>query len=382
MSRILFIRSNSVNPDPRVEKSAYALGKNGFEVEILSWDRSSKMEKNENKGFYTIKRIRLKAPYGELELIIKLFFWFFYEIFYLIRADFDILHACDFDTLLPALIISKIRKKTLVYDSFDFYADSLPESTPYFFRKIIAEMEIFLSNFADLIIIADESRKYQFKNKYNKKTIVINNSPIDEYDLHSQNHISKQSTSFTIFYAGIINRSRGLNQIVKAVGDIKGLRLLIAGYDADKDGLINKISNANNVKFLGKLSYDEVIKYTFEADLLFALYDPIIPNHKYSSPNKLFEAMMCGKPIIVSNNTKMANIVKKSNCGIAIQYNNIDHLRKSIVTLKNNPNLCKKLGKNGRQVYEDKFSWEIMERRLIESYQSLDNQIDKNEKKS
>ncbi|MDI6645228.1 MAG: glycosyltransferase family 4 protein [Methanobacteriaceae archaeon] len=369
MSRVLFIRSNSVNPDPRVEKSAYALGKNGFEVEVLAWDRSCKDLKFENKGQYKINRARIKASYGKPSLIIKLFLWWFYEFTYLIRTDFNIIHACDFDTLFPAVLVSKIKNKTLVYDSFDFYSDSLPKITPTIVRNIIANIEIYFSKFADLIIIADESRKKQFKNKYLEKIIVVNNSPVDYKT--NQINMDNKNKEFKLFFAGIINESRGFYQIIKSIKGIHNIMLIVAGYDADNEDLTNKLEKMDEVSFLGKISYNEVIENTLKSDMLFALYDPIIPNHKYSSPNKLFEAMMCGKPIIVSDETIMADIVKKEDCGIVVSYSDIKSIRESIIKLKEDQELREKLGKNGRNAYETKYNWNIMEKRLLKAYHSL-----------
>ena len=106
------IRSNPVSSYPRLEKAAKTLGKSGYDVEILAWDRTCKYPKVETKKYYKIYRIRIKAPYGKPLLIFKLPIWFVCEFVYLLRNDFDIVHACDLDTLIPAVIVSKIKNKS------------------------------------------------------------------------------------------------------------------------------------------------------------------------------------------------------------------------------------------------------------------------------
>ena len=81
--------------------------------------------------------------------------------------------------------------------------------------------------------------------------------------------------------------------------------------------------------------------------MTFALYDPKVPNHKYASPNKLFEAMMCEKPILTNYGTIMAQIVEKENCGVLADYESIKDIRNAIIKLKNDPGLRKSLGENG-----------------------------------
>ena len=75
---------------------------------------------------------------------------------------------------------------------------------------------------------------------------------------------------------------------------------------------------------------------------------------------------MCAKPIIVNDNSSMADIVREENCGLVVPYGDVDAIRSAILMLKNDPALCKRLGENGRKAYETKYSWKIMEERLLE----------------
>ena len=84
--------------------------------------------------------------------------------------------------------------------------------------------------------------------------------------------------------------------------------------------------------------------------------------------NKLFEAMMCGKPVI---RNVAQEIIKEVNCGIVVDYDNGEQIREAIVTLRDNPELCKRLGDNGRKAFLEKYNWSIMEQRLYRVYDSL-----------
>lgn len=366
--KVLLIRSNPVSPDPRVEKVAKTLGENGYNVKVLAWDRTCKYARVETNEYYKIYRLRLKAPYGKPLLVFKLLIWFVYEFIFLLKNDFDIVHACDLDTLIPAVFVSKIKNRKLIYDSFDFYADCIP-GVSRILRKIISSVEILLAKCVNCVILADKSRIEQYKGKLTK-TIIINNVPMNDYG----NKVvadDNERNIFQIFYAGILDRNRGFEQILKATNNLDDIRIKIAGFGADEEYLVDIFNRANNITYLGKIRYDEVIERTIKSDLLFALYDPKIPNHIYASPNKVFEAMMCSKPILVSDGTVMANIVRTEDCGLVVPYDDVEAIRKAIITLKEDQNLRDYLGQNGRNAYESEYSWSIMEERLLNVYRKV-----------
>ena len=81
--------------------------------------------------------------------------------------------------------------------------------------------------------------------------------------------------------------------------------------------------------------------------------------------------MMCTKPIIVSDGTPMSQIVRTENCGIVVPYGDVSAIREAVMKLKNDPELRHWLGQNGRRAYDERYSWKIMEQRLVKSYSAL-----------
>ena len=191
------------------------------------------------------------------------------------------------------------------------------------------------------------------------------NTPIDMIKIERK---TTKNKVFSIFYGGLLAEERGFYQIINAIKDFNDVKLIIAGFGKDEEKLQKLFQKAENVRFIGKIPYKDVIKYTKKADLLFALYDPSIPNNKFASPNKIFEAMMCKKPIIVSDCSTMSRIIKEENCGIVVSYNDIESIRNAILKLKNDLQLCKLLGNNGRKAYENKYNWDVMQKRLLQIY--------------
>ena len=74
---------------------------------------------------YVVEKMKLSVQFGDVKVALYLPIWWLFVISQLVIKKWDIVHAADFDTFAPALIIAKIRRKPIVYDIFDFYADMI-----------------------------------------------------------------------------------------------------------------------------------------------------------------------------------------------------------------------------------------------------------------
>jgi glycosyltransferase involved in cell wall biosynthesis len=376
--KVTLVRARAI--DPTVNKVAKTLSEHGYDVKLLVWDRQNTL-KGENGEGYKICKFAFKAPYDRLTVVFYLPIWWIYELFFLLKDDCDVIHACDLDTLIPAILGKFIKRVPLCYTIYDFYANNLPDGrfqlARNLIRSLMARVEKLGIGFAEILFLVDESRYEEVRGARINKVVYIYNSPPDYFDVNQAKKLSNAAVEMTVFYAGIINRSRGLQFMARAVQDLDGVRLILAGTVHDEAFLESSVLTSKKIQYLGWLpSYEDVIKETLEADVLFRLSDPKIPKTKYESPNKLFEAMMCGKPIIVSDGSSMAEIVRKENCGLVVPYGDAGAIKEAMVKLKNNPELRQTLGQNGRRAYESRYSWPIMEQRLLDSYQQLSKKLE------
>lgn len=374
MVRIVILRSKCpAGIEPRVDKEASSLARAGYDVRVLLWDREGKHPKRERLHGYDIIRFRRRAPYGKPMLLFHMLGWWCHVLKFLRQEKCDIIHACDLDTGLPALFAARLRRCRLVYDIFDFYAYMIAVSLHPSLRSMIAGFERRVAAGSDLLVIADDARLEQLGNagRQVRKRITIMNVPEEKVPLSQ-----KSAEKFTLFYGGIINRERGLHELVKAVEALESCELVVAGYGPDEKELIPIFKKSRNVRYLGNLPYAEVLGWTAKANVVPALYDPAVPNNRYASPNKLFEAMMFSKPVIVNRETTMAGIVKKENCGMVVKYGDVRELRDAILKLKSGVKLSIELGMNGRMAYEREYNWKEMENRLLLAYEELTESIE------
>lgn len=368
MKKILFVRANSTSP--RVIKEALSLGKQNYDVSLFLWNRVEKSSKTYRKDNISITEYGLKAPYGN-KVIFYWIFWWVGVLKFLLRTNFDVVHVCGLDSYLPIIFLKPINNYKIVYDIFDFLGDSLPTGTPNAFRELVGCFERLLSQFADAVIIVDECRRKQVSNIADSRIEVIMNCVEDIYPKDLEKDPNEQ---FTIFYGGMLSKNRGLYKIMGVVQNEPKVSLIVAGSGEDEAQLVAALKDKGNITFLGQISHEKALEYTFKSDVIFAFYNPEIPINRLASPNKLFEAMMCRTPIIVNLETAIAKTVQEISCGLSVPYEDEGKLKEAILELKNDLNMKKTMGDNGRVAFETQYNWNTMEKRLYRLYSNLCNE--------
>lgn len=368
MKKVILIRSRAT--DAAVYKIANSLSENGYDVHLLIWDRQHNL-KNENNKKYTINKFNLKAPYDKLTIYFYHPFWWIYEFYFLMVNKWDIVHACDLDTLYPAIIVKIIKGVKLYYIIYDFYSNHISDGGNIFIKFIksfFSHIEKFGIGFTNILFLVDEIRLKEVEGARIKKAVILYNSPPDILDL--KRLPSGNSEKFTIFYAGVLQKIRGVDYMVKAVEGLDNVELIIAGMeDLSHLSISINVNIKNKVRYIGWIpTYEEVLIKSMSSDVLFRFIDPETSQCIYGSPNKLYEAMMCGKPIIINSEMGASKIVLDEDCGLTVPYGDIEALKVALVRLRDDPELKNRLGENGRRAFKNKYSWEIMEKRLLDAY--------------
>jgi glycosyltransferase involved in cell wall biosynthesis len=160
-----------------------------------------------------------------------------------------------------------------------------------------------------------------------------------------------------------------LEILPKIISDIDDAEFVVAGEVRDKE-LLNQILKIQNVKYAGLLSPQAALDLEANSDIIIALYDPSVTINNYAKPNKLFESMLCGVPIITNISN---NIVNEISNGIIVEYDNKKQIRDAIVRLMNDSDLHRTLGNNGRYAFLKKYNWTLMEQKLFDAYKFLLN---------
>lgn len=382
MKRVILLRSNPVDPDPPVEKAALALLRAGYQVRIIGWDRDSDYRIKRNfvqLSEYQVEVIRfgIKAQFGggiKKNLFPLCFFlnrlrsWLVKN-----RATYDIIHAFDFDTGFVASQYATKFGKKFVYHILDYYVASHGlEKTAL--EKPILKLENSVINCADATIVCTEKRKNQISGSRPKRLTVIHNTPSASQLKRCENK-TKHTGRVKIVYVGILEPSRLLKEITAAVLENNSIELHVGGFGT-LDAFFTEQSRAfENIYYYGRLPYDQTLSLEKECDIMLAIYDPTISNHRFAAPNKFYESLMLGKPVIMARGTGMSEVVEENGIGELIEFSKegfADGVNRLIKRKDEWPLIAGRM----KEIYRNQYCWDEMERRLIQLYTDLQNEED------
>jgi glycosyltransferase involved in cell wall biosynthesis len=368
---VMIARSNSIVNSPRVRKIAGSL-KNKYRIRVVGWNREG-LPKEESRTFITdLDLLNFKGPIGRTILVLYLPIFWIYLFAKLVKYQPNVVHACDLDTLPPSIVFKVLFRKTLVFDVCDRYALSKISPSRRLLFSFVNWVEEYLGQKSDYMINVTEKMAGTFKRKPKKTGVIMNCADDNLRRFMKINDGFKASAvkgnSLTLVYTGhIVRNRRGLELLSSAIKKMEGVQLLMAGAVIDQEFLDELIAQ-QNIKYCGHLPFHEAIGLESIADVLVALYDKNIPNYRYGIPNKLFDAMMFGVPII----TNIAEeIIQRTDCGVLIDNEKAGEVAKAITSLRTDPQLRRRMGENGRLAFQERYNWSAMEKKLFDIYEEL-----------
>jgi len=301
-----------------VRKMCNSLIKLGYLIELIG--RENPDSKPLNRPYKT-KRFKLWINKGGLfyaNLNIRLFF-------YLLFSKYDRIHANDLDTLLPAYLISKLRKKPLVYDTHEIFTE-VPEIQGRWVKKVWVFLENKLFPKLKYIITVNHSIADFYQQKFNRKDIlVIRNIPEKKsvVKTKSKSDLDLPFDRFIIIVQGSgINIDRGIEEVVLSLKKLNQILLLIVG-SGDAIPKLKKMTSIEKlegkVKFIARLPYEQMMQYTMNANLGISVDKPTSLNYEFSLPNKIFDYIRAGIPLLVSDLIEVVAVVKEYKIGLIIK---------------------------------------------------------------
>lgn len=373
MKTVFLVRSTSLYYDSRVTKEIRAFIDNGYRVIAVGWDREGDaIEKCSNlfpkdKVSFLFFSSKIKKRIGIFNFR-TMFKWlrFVKKTYLNLRNEIDFVHGCNLDTCLFIYKRLKKDKKVFVHDIFDYYVDARKLPKPL--HAIIEKEEIKVINSADLTIICTEERRQQISKAKPKKLIVVHNSP-------TMPILNKADVTMDYFYCGTLCDARLIKETLEEYQHHTDLRFGFAGFGVYQD-LASKIANENDgFSYFGRIPYSECLALESKSMCLSAIYEPSWKNHQLCAPNKFYESLALGKPIIVCRGTGIDKIVEEHRIGIVINYS-ASELFDAIIWFKTHKEESAMMSSRARSLYEKEYDWRIMSNRLLTAYKSFETKND------
>lgn len=316
---IVLIRCNDIISDSRTKKYLDYYNREGIAYKVIAWDRLGNSERLPNVVYCPVKSKYNQGGMSAVEDRLK-WMWFILKTLFAQKTDLHI-HACDLDAAFPAAVYKMLsrRKNFVLFDVFDWISDTL-----YNQGRIISLafkfMEKFSTKRADHIVICEPERIKQIPYKIEGRYSVLQNIPSFAASdfLRHEDRYHFANNLLTLVYVGSFTADRCIMELID--GAERGIyNLNVAGYgDKNITERLNQLKGCPHIKYYGKVPYADGLNIMYNSDIVYAMYSKRNPNHLYAAPNKYYEAMFIGKPIITTKGIIVADKVEANGTGYSI----------------------------------------------------------------
>lgn len=367
MKHITVLVSNDLEHDQRVRKVCATLDEMGFGITLVGRRRkgSRKFERP-----YKIRRFRLLFSSGALfyaNLNFRLF-W------YLLFKKTDIILANDLDTLWPAWVVGKWREKEVVYDSHEYFTEASGLTGRPFPKWVWTKIEKRIFPKLSTVYTVNESIAQIYRDLYKVDVKVVRNVPprleqkleVDRAELGLP-----EDRKIILLQGAFIDHDRGSLEAIESMQYVDGALLLIIGEGQaipDAKALVEKLSLQDRVRFMPKMAFDELRKFTTSADLGLSLDRPDHLNYKLSLPNKIFDYIQARTPVLVSALPELKRVMDEYNIGLVAEDHDVHNLARLMQAAVNQPD--EEWGRELERAAQE-FTWENEEVVLQELYKRI-----------
>ncbi len=295
----------------------------------------------------------------------------------------DVFHAHDLNTLFIACKMAHKYHAKLVYDSHELYIQrNRPYIPPGWFLKFEEAFERKYIKKADAVISVSHSIVGYLKKKYNipepylimnapsGETVSATSLPKEQYSLRRQLKIDDEKK--ILLYTGSITFGRGLEKVIESMKYLKNFTFVMMGYGSRefKNHLMNIARNLKveaGVIFYGPVPSDKVTLYASSADIGIAPIENVCLSYYYCAPNKIFEYIQSGLPVVASNFPDMRRIVEEHNIGFTCNTSDPTEIYKAVTMIMSDYSAYL----NRVNKVKDKYCWEREAEKLKQLYCSL-----------
>ena len=376
--KVLMLLTNAYEPDPRVRQEALALIRNGCRVRILAWDRDRKSPPSETMEQVEVERVYLDSTHGRGAMQIPFYAALYCKLFWrAFRTPFDVIHCHDLDTLPAGFILGKLRRRPVVYDSHECFTGMLTGSVPAFVRTGLVVLENFLIRRVDLLITVGEKLRRHFAERGARHSVVVGNWKRLAEFAHApggreriRQELNIPSGAFVAICITQLLTDRKLEEFLDALDAAPGVYGIVGGGGKLEPMVRARAAANDRIKYIGFVKAKDIPAYTCASDAVYYGFDPGNPNARFSAPNKLFEALAAGLPIITGDFGEIGEVVRSSGCGVILAEYSPAEVGRALATLSNRETR-EAMGERARRLGETSLSWDRAEEVLRREYSAL-----------
>ena len=382
--KILYVVLNNFTNDARVLRAATTGLELGGMCTVFALHRSGLLE-SENTGAVEIKRFRAITSLSSRNPLLRLLGYVHALILMMVqgvRLHPDLVHANDLPALPLGFLIARTTDAKLLYDSHELWADSRHRLlVPRWLFRMMRRTERFCARRADAVITVSEGiADYMAKDFNIPKPVVVRNIPIASDERRIDRHVLKSALAISaevplVLYQGGMTKGRDLITLIKAMERIKhptGVLVFLGNGP-----LVPTLKTAaheteiqERVFFHPEVPPDELCWWTQDATLGICSIEGICLSYRLSLPNKLFEYIQAGLPVLVSDLPEMRRVVSRYGVGEIYAGGDVAELADKIDRILCDPELREKY-RQAAMVAAKTLHWGIEKETLMSVYQKL-----------
>ena len=313
---------NDLSTDQRVHKHCMLLVSLGYDVLLIGRRKSDSVPLEDRN--YQMHRMSLPFEKGPL-------FYVSYNLALFIHLLFrkaDLLFSNDLDTLLPNFLTSRLKGKKLIYDSHEFFTEVPELVNRPMVQSVWKKLEDLILPRLKNTVTVNGSIADMYKKQHGADMLVVRNIPIESNVSYPERTRAElglpENKKLVILQGSGINVDRGAEEAVEAMRYLEDTILLIIGSGDVIDDLksrVNELKLADSVIFKDRMPYAEMMAHTKVADLGLTLDKDTNVNYRFSLPNKLFDYVHAGIPVLASNLVEVRKVIEQYDIGgIAVSH--------------------------------------------------------------
>lgn len=309
--------------------------------------------------------------------ITSLTFFSLYEP--LLKHKPDIIHAHDIDTLMLAAIAAKAYGIPYIYDAHEYEYGRVNRKGLINQLLIRFDETKYISN-SHVITVSDGIAELLTKDYTIQKPIVTYNAPITTSPASAKGQTIKEKlklkqSDFLVVYVGLISAARCLTKILNALPYTQNIHFACVGphYQPvveELDKLAISINKTHYFHILPAVPYHEVSHFISSADAGIVILDNLCLSYEHAMPNKFFETLCAGLPMVMSNQKEMRALAEHHKLGVFVKDTSPKEIAKAISKLQSDYKIYKPSTEKTRAL-RAKFGWEAQEKKLLSLYKNL-----------
>jgi len=369
-AKVCVLTSVHIPFDGRVfHKEACSLARAGYDVVLIA--RHDKEEIVSG-----VRVIPLPKPRSRLHRMTKVL-WRLYRL--AVKEDADVYHFHDPELMIVGLLLKR-RGKKVIWDVHEHYPNAILDkyylSRPL--RRILSRsfdlFERAAVPFFDYVIYTTPfvGARYQ--------KMKVRSGRIENYPIMELSQTFERDPQPKIIYLGAMSPTRGLIEVIEAfalvVRKYPRWELYLVGssrpqsFEQEMKDLAAHRGIEKNVKFIAWVPYEEKERLSSQASMGVSTFLPY-SNNTSCLPNKLFDYMLVGLPVIASNFPLYREVVEPHHCGLIVDPSKPEEIARAMEYLIEHPQEARQMGENGRRAVLEKYNWEKESERLREIYDAV-----------